>query len=87
MAVAWRGVRKSQRKFAFPQSPRGRYNLGMGHSILAVWGTAYAALLLWLVVRVVNRPESWGMAITVPVIAGCAGGTWTLVLLEVLKRQ
>jgi hypothetical protein len=45
----------------------------MSEFLLTVWATTYAALLVWLVVRVINRPNDWAMAITVAVLVGCTG--------------
>ena len=57
----------------------------MSEALIAGWAAGYAALLVWLVVRVVNRPKSWGMAIALPVLVGCIGGVVVLMLAQVLR--
>jgi hypothetical protein len=41
-------------------------------AITGTLGTAWAALAIWLLVRVINRQESWVMAVVVLGIAAAA---------------
>jgi hypothetical protein len=47
----------------------------MSNTILGAFGTAYAALLVWLTVRIINRREPWAiiLALTAVTFGFCAG--------------
>jgi hypothetical protein len=76
--ASWHNVRKSQRRTPFPAPPQPGYNPGMRDAIMGTLGTAWIALAIWFVVRVVNRQESWVMA---AVILGIAAAAWAGLLI------
>jgi hypothetical protein len=44
----------------------------MGELLVAGFATGYGALLVWLTVRVVNRPSYWVVAVTIAVLVGAS---------------
>jgi len=45
--------------------------------ILSAFGTAYAALAVWFLIRIINGRESWLMAVVILIIAAGVGAALT----------